>query len=75
LKKIDVPEIENDNKEEEEQVQTVVSYERQSNNKEKPSVCQYHLGYLSERVQSQQIPEDCIVCKDIVECMLRKMRM
>jgi hypothetical protein len=43
-------------------------------NKETPSTCQYHMGYLSEREQKQQIPDECIVCKSIVECMLRKMR-
>jgi hypothetical protein len=43
-------------------------------NSEKPAACQYHLGYLSERTSKQQIPDDCLVCKDSVECMLRKMR-
>jgi len=48
--------------------------ENLTENKETPSTCQYHMGYLSEREQKQQIPENCIVCKSIVECMLRKMR-
>ena len=48
--------------------------EKQVKNSEKPPTCQYHLGYLSERTSKQQIPDDCFVCKDIVECMLRKMR-
>jgi hypothetical protein len=43
-------------------------------NSEKPTGCQYHPGYLSERSSKQQIPDDCLVCKDIVECMLKKMR-
>ena len=47
--------------------------EEKSAAKETPSGCRYHLGYLSERVQKEQIPDDCLVCKDIVECMLRKM--
>jgi hypothetical protein len=41
---------------------------------EKPSECRYHLGYLSERTGKEQIPDDCMMCKDIVECMLRKMK-
>ncbi len=41
---------------------------------DKPPACHKHLGYLSERAQKEQIPDDCLVCKDIVECMLRKMR-
>jgi hypothetical protein len=43
-------------------------------NSEKPAACQYHHGYLSERNSKQQIPDDCLVCKNIVDCMLRKMR-
>jgi hypothetical protein len=47
---------------------------RYSKNSEKSAACQYHLGYLSERTSKQQIPDNCLVCKDIVECMLMKMR-
>jgi hypothetical protein len=41
---------------------------------EKPSECVYHLGYLSERSSKKQIPDDCMMCKDIVTCMLKKMK-
>jgi hypothetical protein len=41
---------------------------------EKPSECGYHLGYLSERSSKEKIPDECMMCKDIVECMLKKMR-
>jgi hypothetical protein len=43
-------------------------------NKDKPATCHYHPGYLSERTSTEHIPDECLVCKDIVECMLRKMR-
>ncbi|MGA3191247.1 MAG: hypothetical protein ABSD73_01890 [Candidatus Bathyarchaeia archaeon] len=33
--------------------------------------CAYHLGYLSERARNEKIPEDCIVCENIVKCMLK----
>jgi hypothetical protein len=39
-----------------------------------PASCQYHLGYLSERSSKEQFPDDCLVCKDIVECMKKKTR-
>jgi hypothetical protein len=42
--------------------------------KDTPSECQFHMGYLSERTSKEQLPDGCLVCKDIVECMLRKMR-
>ena len=48
--------------------------EKSSKNKEKPSGCQHHLGFLSEREEKQQIPDECIVCKALLECMLQKMR-
>jgi hypothetical protein len=41
---------------------------------EKPSECGYHLGYLSERSPKETIPDECMMCKDIVECMLKKMK-
>jgi|WetSurMetagenome_2_1015567.scaffolds.fasta_scaffold359651_2 hypothetical protein len=37
--------------------------------------CHFHPGYLSERTSKENIPEECLVCKDILDCMLRKMRM
>ncbi len=40
---------------------------------EKPASCRHHLGYLSERTEKGQISDECLVCKDIVECMLKKM--
>lgn len=39
---------------------------------EKSSGCSYHLGYLSERSSKDKIPDECMMCKDIVECMLKK---
>ena len=34
--------------------------------------CPYHLGYLSERTKKENIPEECMTCEKIVECMLKK---
>jgi len=48
--------------------------EKEEKPKLKPVSCKYHLGYLSEREQKEQIPDECIVCKYIVDCMLQKMR-
>lgn len=41
---------------------------------ESNAACRFHLGYLSERTNKEQIPDDCLVCKDIVDCMLKKMQ-
>jgi hypothetical protein len=51
----------------------VESKEKASKNNEKPVDCQFHLGYLSERTQ-KEISDNCLVCKNVVECMLKKMR-
>ena len=41
---------------------------------ETPSGCQHHIGYLSEKSSKEQIPDQCMMCKDIVQCMLKKMK-
>ncbi len=40
---------------------------------EAPSECLHYVGYLSEKSPKDQIPDECIMCKDIVKCMLKKM--
>ena len=41
---------------------------------EAPSECAHYLGYLSEKSSKDQIPDECMMCKDIVTCMLKKMK-
>jgi hypothetical protein len=55
-------------------VTEINSRKHSSETKGKPPSCQFHIGYLSEREQKQKIPENCIVCRYIVDCMLKKMR-
>jgi hypothetical protein len=33
--------------------------------------CAHHLGYLSERAKNEKIPDDCMICENIVKCMLK----
>jgi hypothetical protein len=33
--------------------------------------CTHHFGYLSKRPTKEKIPEECIVCESIVQCMLK----
>ncbi|MGQ9529937.1 MAG: hypothetical protein ACUVQX_04620 [Candidatus Bathycorpusculaceae bacterium] len=37
----------------------------------KAHVCAHHFGYLSERKTKEKIPEECIMCENIVQCMLK----
>ena len=48
--------------------------EKSDKNNDNPTRCHFHPGYLSERTSKDNIPDECLVCKDILECMLRKMR-
>jgi hypothetical protein len=48
--------------------------EESDKNIDNSTKCYFHPGYLSERTSKDKIPDECIVCKDILECMLRKMR-
>jgi hypothetical protein len=41
---------------------------------ETPSGCAHYLGYLSEKGSSDKIPDECMLCTDIVTCMLKKMK-
>ncbi|MGB9778129.1 MAG: hypothetical protein ACPLW8_01880 [Candidatus Bathyarchaeales archaeon] len=34
--------------------------------------CAHHFGYLSERKTKEKIPEECMMCENIVQCMLKK---
>jgi len=36
--------------------------------------CLHHLGYLSQRPRGEKIPEECMTCEKIVECMLSKLK-
>jgi hypothetical protein len=36
--------------------------------------CMHHLGYLSERSAKESIPEECIVCTQILNCMLKTVK-
>ena len=73
LTKITEAQIEADNKPESVLVDTVLPTEKPTVNKEIASACHYHLGYLSEQKHKEQIPDECLVCKDISECIHRKM--
>jgi hypothetical protein len=33
--------------------------------------CVHHFGYLSERKTKEKIPEECMMCENIVQCMLK----
>jgi hypothetical protein len=56
------------------EVEEPANTQKQVETSESPSSCLYHLGYLSEKSSNEQIPDECIMCKEIVTCMLKKMK-
>lgn len=38
------------------------------------SHCTHYFGYLSQRSSKEEMPEECIVCEQIVPCMLKAVR-
>jgi hypothetical protein len=37
----------------------------------KAQKCTHHFGYLSQRSSKEKIPEECMMCENIVQCMLK----
>ena len=36
---------------------------------EGPASCAHHLGYLKQRPENTPIPEECLTCSKIIDCM------
>ena len=52
--------------------ETILSSSKERRTEQSMTVhCGHHLGYLSERAKNEKIPEDCMVCENIVKCMLK----
>jgi hypothetical protein len=56
------------------EVEEAAHVEEQVESSETPSGCLHYLGYLSEKSSKEKIPDECMMCKDIVTCMLKKMK-
>jgi hypothetical protein len=39
--------------------------------KKGPSGCSHHFGYLASRPRDSPIPQECLTCPKIVDCMLK----
>lgn len=38
----------------------------------KSSACKHYVGYLSERTTKEAVPDECLLCNVLVQCMLKK---
>jgi hypothetical protein len=52
-------------------IETPASPEQTENVQPEPrnEKCQHFLGYLKKRPKETAIPEDCLICERIIECM------
>ncbi len=72
LTKIIEPQAEDSNKPEKKQTETILSKEKTNKNQEKPSACQQHLGYLSEREKNQKSLTNASFAKILLNACLEK---
>ena len=36
--------------------------------------CEHHFGYLNKKEGKQQIPEECLSCPQVIDCMKKRIR-
>jgi hypothetical protein len=48
---------------------TAKPVEEKSSESQAKGQCPYHFGYLGERLNKDQMPEECMVCENILDCM------
>ncbi len=36
-----------------------------------PSACPHHFGYLANRPENAPVPQECLICSKVVNCMLK----
>ncbi len=41
---------------------------------ETKSLCFHYLGYLCDRPEKDKLPDECIICKNVVTCMLKGLK-
>ena len=55
-----------------ENTEAIIPNEEPIQKESKAPCCKYHRGYLSEKEHKQQIPEECMVCAELIDCMHKK---
>ena len=72
LTEITLTETENENEPEKTDADVDVLEEEPGQNQEKLSDCKHYFGYMSEKEHKQQMPEECMLCAKIIDCMIKK---
>jgi hypothetical protein len=50
----------------------VVPEEKPSQNSETIPDCKHYFGYMSEKEHKQQMPDECMLCSQIIDCMAKE---
>jgi hypothetical protein len=58
-------------KTEREEISVYPKKETMAKSPPKTQKCTHQFGYLSKRSPKEKIPEECIMCENIVQCMLK----
>ena len=68
-----IPQKEREGVEDEEEapVKPLKEEEKGPEKEESPNGCLHHFGYLAHRPKDIPIPQECLTCPKIVECMLK----
>jgi uncharacterized Zn finger protein (UPF0148 family) len=53
-----------------EEPRTPITEEKSTQMNPKAQKCVHEFGYLSKRSSKEKIPEECMMCENIVQCML-----
>ena len=53
-----------------EELRAPITEEKPAQTHTKPEKCVHQFGYLSKRSSKEKIPEECMMCENIVQCML-----
>jgi hypothetical protein len=72
LTEITLTETEKDDTLEKPAADVAVLEEKPSQNQEKLSDCKHYFGYMSEKEHKQEMPEECMLCSRIIDCMIKK---
>ena len=74
LTEITITETESKNPPEKPATKITFPEEKTSQNQEKLSNCEHYFGYMNEKEHKQQMPEECMLCSQIIECMVKENR-
>jgi hypothetical protein len=70
-KVLDVISAQPQKEEEEKKKKEEPSVEPAEKKEKDPSECSHHFGYLANRPKDAPIPQECLTCPKIVDCMLK----